>query len=60
LLAADLADRVTVTPHSAAQTVEAVDLMGAGASAAVSAVLHGHELDPALAGVLVGREKLPA
>lgn len=43
LLAADLADRVTVTPHSAAQTVEAVDLMGAGAVAAIRAVFRDEE-----------------
>lgn len=43
LLAADLADLVTVTPHSAAQTIEAVDLMGAGAVAAVRAVFRGEE-----------------
>jgi D-3-phosphoglycerate dehydrogenase len=45
LLAGDLADRVTVTPHSAAQTVEAIDLMGGGAVAAVLAVLRGEEPD---------------
>lgn len=41
LLAPDLADRVILTPHSAAQTVEAVDNMGVGAAAAVLAVLAG-------------------
>lgn len=41
LLADDLADRVTLTPHSAAQTVEAVDRMGSVATRAVLAVLHG-------------------
>lgn len=60
LLAADLADWVTLTPHSAAQTVEAVDLMGAGATSAVRAVLRERELDTALAGVVVARAKLPA
>jgi D-3-phosphoglycerate dehydrogenase len=56
LLAGDLADRVTVTPHTAAQTVEAVDLMGLGAVTAVRAVLAGHDPDPAV--VVVGRERL--
>jgi D-3-phosphoglycerate dehydrogenase len=56
LLAADLADRVTVTPHTAAQTVQAVDLMGLGAVAAVRAVLAGGDPDPSV--VVVGREKL--
>jgi D-3-phosphoglycerate dehydrogenase len=41
LLADDLQDRVIVTPHSAAQTVEAVDNMGAGATEAVLDVLAG-------------------
>jgi D-3-phosphoglycerate dehydrogenase len=41
LLADDLRDRVIVTPHSAAQTVEAVDNMGIGATEAVLAVLAG-------------------
>jgi D-3-phosphoglycerate dehydrogenase len=41
LLAADLADRTVLTPHIAAQTVEAVDLMGRGAVDAVLAVLQG-------------------
>jgi D-3-phosphoglycerate dehydrogenase len=59
LLAADLADRVTLTPHSAAQTVEAVDRMGAGASEAVRAVLQEREPDPALVGVVVPRAMLP-
>ncbi|WP_420120162.1 NAD(P)-dependent oxidoreductase [Nakamurella sp.] len=56
LLAADLADRVTVTPHTAAQTVEAVDLMGLGAVTAVRAVLAGADPDPAV--TVVGRERL--
>ncbi len=41
LLAADLADRVVVTPHLGAATVEAVDRMGADAVADVLAVLDG-------------------
>ena len=41
LLAADIADRVILTPHTAAQTVEAVDKMGAAATDAVLAVLAG-------------------
>ncbi len=41
LLAPDLVGRVVLTPHTAAQTVEAVDTMGAGATAAVLAVLAG-------------------
>jgi D-3-phosphoglycerate dehydrogenase len=53
LLADDLSDRVTVTPHTAAQTVEAVDLMGLGAVTAVRAVLAGAEPDPAV--VVSGR-----
>lgn len=56
LLAADLADRVTVTPHTAAQTVEAVDLMGLGSVTAVRAVLAGLDPDPAV--TVVGRERL--
>lgn len=56
LLVGSLADRVTVTPHTAAQTVQAVDLMGLGAVAAVQAVLAGGEPDPAV--VVVGRERL--
>jgi D-3-phosphoglycerate dehydrogenase len=60
LLADDLADRVTITPHSAAQTVEAVDRMGAGAAAAVRAVLLDRAPDLSLHAVVVGREKLPA
>lgn len=43
LLAPDLAGRVVLTPHSAAQTVEAVDGMGVGAVDNVLAVLAGHE-----------------
>ncbi|MBG6238655.1 D-3-phosphoglycerate dehydrogenase [Mycetocola sp. CAN_C7] len=39
LLAADLADRVVVTPHFGAQTIEAVDGMGSIAVANVLAVL---------------------
>ena len=56
LLADDLSDRVTVTPHTAAQTVEAVDLMGLGAVTAVRAVLAGADPDPAV--VVVGRGPL--
>jgi D-3-phosphoglycerate dehydrogenase len=41
LVAEDLADRTIITPHWAAQTVEAVDQMGAAATAAVLAVLRG-------------------
>jgi D-3-phosphoglycerate dehydrogenase len=41
LLADHLKDRVILTPHCAAQTVEAVDNMGSGATAAVLAVLSG-------------------
>jgi D-3-phosphoglycerate dehydrogenase len=41
LLAPDLADRVVVTPHLGAQTVEAVDRMGVTATDAVLAVLSG-------------------
>ena len=41
LLADDLADRVVVTPHFGAQTVEAVDAMGAMAVDNVLAVLAG-------------------
>ncbi|MGO1775774.1 MAG: NAD(P)-dependent oxidoreductase, partial [Agrococcus casei] len=41
LLAADLADRVTVTPHFGAQTVEAVDGMGSIAVDNALAVLDG-------------------
>ncbi|MFD3443517.1 NAD(P)-dependent oxidoreductase [Microbacteriaceae bacterium 4G12] len=43
LLAADLADRVVVTPHLGAQTVEAVDGMGGIAVDNVLAVLAGGE-----------------
>jgi D-3-phosphoglycerate dehydrogenase len=43
LLAGDLADRVVVTPHLGAQTVEAVDRMGSLAVADVMAVLEGRE-----------------
>lgn len=56
LLADDLADRVTVTPHTAAQTIDAVDLMGLGAVTAVRAVLAGTDPDPAV--TVVGRERL--
>jgi D-3-phosphoglycerate dehydrogenase len=45
LLAEDLADRVLITPHIAAQTVEAVDRMSSAATAEVLAVLSG--ADPA-------------
>jgi D-3-phosphoglycerate dehydrogenase len=41
LLAADLADRVIVTPHFGAQTVEAIDNMGSIAVANLLAVLAG-------------------
>ncbi len=41
LLAADLVDRVVITPHLGAQTVEAVDSMGSIAVADVIAVLAG-------------------
>ena len=41
LLCEDLADRVTVTPHLGAQTVEAVDAMGASALEAVRDALAG-------------------
>lgn len=41
LLAADLAECTVLTPHIAAQTLEAVDLMGRGAVDAVLAVLQG-------------------
>ncbi len=41
LLANDLADRVVITPHIGAQTVEAIDRMGAAATADVLAVLAG-------------------
>lgn len=41
LLAPDIADRVVLTPHWAAQTVEAVDRMGSMAVDAVTAVLDG-------------------
>jgi len=40
LLAADLADRVTVTPHIAAQTIQAIDAMGSMAWANTHAVLN--------------------
>lgn len=47
LLAADLADRVTITPHLGAQTVQAIDRMGEGAVRNVLAVLAGNPpLDP--------------
>ncbi len=41
LLAADLAERVVITPHVGAQTVEAIDAMGALSVADVIAVLDG-------------------
>ena len=44
LLAEDLADRVTLTPHIAAHTVQAIDLMGSMAWANIQAVLSG--MDP--------------
>ena len=43
LLAEDIADRVTITPHLGAQTVEAVDGMGAIAVDNALAVLEGRE-----------------
>jgi len=43
LLAAEFADRVVLTPHLGAQTVEAVDRMGTGAVRAVLDVLAGRE-----------------
>lgn len=47
LLAADLADRVILTPHLGAQTVDAVDRMGIGAVQNVLAALAGAPLpDP--------------
>ncbi|MCP2163874.1 NAD(P)-dependent oxidoreductase [Goodfellowiella coeruleoviolacea] len=45
LLAADLSDRVVLTPHLGAQTVEAVDRMGQGAVRAVLDVLAGRRPD---------------
>lgn len=45
LLDVDFADRVVVTPHSAAQTVEAVDRMGVVSTDAVLAVLAGRKPD---------------
>jgi D-3-phosphoglycerate dehydrogenase len=41
LLAGDLAQRVVITPHIGAQTVEAVDRMGSAATTDVLAVLSG-------------------
>lgn len=41
LLAEDLADRVIVTPHNAAQTIQAIDTMGRMATEEVMAVLAG-------------------
>jgi D-3-phosphoglycerate dehydrogenase len=41
LLDPSLADRTTITPHSGAQTIEAVDRMGRGSVEAVIAVLRG-------------------
>ena len=43
LLAADLAERTVLTPHVAAQTVEAVDAMGRGAVDAVLALLNDQQ-----------------
>jgi D-3-phosphoglycerate dehydrogenase / 2-oxoglutarate reductase len=43
LLADDVADRVTLTPHIAAHTVQAIDLMGSMAWANIHAVLSGGE-----------------
>ncbi len=45
LFADDLIDQVILTPHSAAQTVEAVDNMGSGAVDAVLAVMAGRVPD---------------
>ncbi len=45
LFAEDLIDRVILTPHSAAQTVEAVDNMGSGAVDAVLALMAGRVPD---------------
>jgi D-3-phosphoglycerate dehydrogenase len=41
VLAADLADLVVITPHTGAQTVEAVDRMGMAATPDLLAVLAG-------------------
>ena len=41
LVAEDLADRVTLTPHIAAHTLQAIDLMGSMAWANIQAVLGG-------------------
>ncbi|MCU1424243.1 MAG: hydroxyacid dehydrogenase [Microbacteriaceae bacterium] len=41
LLAADLADRVTITPHLGAQTIDAVDRMSVGTTEDVLLVLSG-------------------
>ncbi|MFT4083795.1 MAG: NAD(P)-dependent oxidoreductase [Nocardioides sp.] len=41
LMAADLADRVVVTPHLGAQTVQSIDRMGLGAAENVLAVVAG-------------------
>ena len=43
LLSPDLVDKVILTPHSGAQTIESVDNMGAAATEAVLAVLAGRE-----------------
>ncbi|MQA80149.1 MAG: hydroxyacid dehydrogenase [Streptosporangiales bacterium] len=48
VLAPDLADRVVVTPHLGAQTVDAVDRMGAGAVRAVVDVLAGRTPESAV------------
>lgn len=45
LFAVDLIDQVILTPHGAAQTVEAVDNMGSGAVDAVLAVIAGRVPD---------------
>ncbi len=54
LLAADISDRVVITPHLGAQTVEAVDSMGSIAVADVIAVLDGrapaHPIPPSRSG----------
>ena len=41
LMASDIADKVTITAHLGAQTIEAIDLMGSMATANVLAILAG-------------------
>jgi len=43
LLAEELRDRTVLTPHTGAQTVEAIDLMGRGAVDSVLAVMRGEQ-----------------